>query len=70
MFPLLKRQIEGKFDPKWFTDADMIIVGDPEHCVKKMVQVRRARRGRAHLLRAVRLPEPRVGHADHRAARQ
>jgi alkanesulfonate monooxygenase SsuD/methylene tetrahydromethanopterin reductase-like flavin-dependent oxidoreductase (luciferase family) len=38
MFPLLKRQIEGKFDPKWFSEADMIIVGDPETCVEKMVK--------------------------------
>jgi hypothetical protein len=38
MFPLLKRQIEGKFDPKWFSEADMIIVGDPDTCVEKMVK--------------------------------
>jgi alkanesulfonate monooxygenase SsuD/methylene tetrahydromethanopterin reductase-like flavin-dependent oxidoreductase (luciferase family) len=38
MFPLLKRQIEGKFDPKWFSEADMIIVGDPETCIEKMVK--------------------------------
>ena len=29
IFPLLKMQKEGKFDPKVFSDADMIIVGDP-----------------------------------------
>ena len=37
IFPLLKRQIEGDFDAHEFSDADMIIVGDPEHCLQKML---------------------------------
>jgi alkanesulfonate monooxygenase SsuD/methylene tetrahydromethanopterin reductase-like flavin-dependent oxidoreductase (luciferase family) len=35
-FPLLKRQLEGEFDPKEFDEADMIVVGDPERCLRKM----------------------------------
>ena len=35
-FPLLKRQIEGDFDAHKFSDADMIIVGDPDQCLEKM----------------------------------
>jgi alkanesulfonate monooxygenase SsuD/methylene tetrahydromethanopterin reductase-like flavin-dependent oxidoreductase (luciferase family) len=38
MFPLLKRHSEGKFDVKKFSDADMIIVGDPDQCYEKMVR--------------------------------
>lgn len=38
IFPLLKMQESGKFDPKVFSDADMIIVGDPEQCLEKMVK--------------------------------
>ncbi len=37
VFPLLKRQIEGDFDPHEFSDADMIIVGDPDQCLEKML---------------------------------
>jgi alkanesulfonate monooxygenase SsuD/methylene tetrahydromethanopterin reductase-like flavin-dependent oxidoreductase (luciferase family) len=37
IFPLLKRQMEDDFDPHEFSDADMIIVGDPEQCLKKML---------------------------------
>ena len=36
-FPLLKRQMEDDFDPKEFSDGDMIIVGDPERCIEKMM---------------------------------
>ena len=36
IFPLLKKHSEGKFDPKTFSDADMIIVGDPDQCLEKM----------------------------------
>ena len=36
-FPLLKRQMEDDFDPKEFSDADMIIVGDPDRCIEKMI---------------------------------
>ena len=35
MFPFLKRQIEGNFDPKGFSEADMIIVGDPERASRR-----------------------------------
>jgi alkanesulfonate monooxygenase SsuD/methylene tetrahydromethanopterin reductase-like flavin-dependent oxidoreductase (luciferase family) len=38
VFPLLKRQIEGNFDPKEFSEADMIIVGSPEQCLEKMLR--------------------------------
>ena len=37
-FPLLNRQIEGNFDPKEFSDHDMIVVGDPDTCIEKMVK--------------------------------
>jgi alkanesulfonate monooxygenase SsuD/methylene tetrahydromethanopterin reductase-like flavin-dependent oxidoreductase (luciferase family) len=37
IFPLLKRQLEGNFEPQEFSDADMIVVGDPEHCLQKML---------------------------------
>jgi alkanesulfonate monooxygenase SsuD/methylene tetrahydromethanopterin reductase-like flavin-dependent oxidoreductase (luciferase family) len=35
-FPLLKRQLEGDFDAQEFSDADMIVVGDPAQCLAKM----------------------------------
>jgi len=38
IFPLLKMQADGKMDPKVFSDADMIIVGDPDQCFEKMVK--------------------------------
>lgn len=38
LFPLLTRHRDGKFDPKVFNDADMIIVGDPDRCVTKMLK--------------------------------
>jgi len=37
-FPLLKRQIEGNFDVREFHEADMIIVGDPDQCLEKMLR--------------------------------
>jgi alkanesulfonate monooxygenase SsuD/methylene tetrahydromethanopterin reductase-like flavin-dependent oxidoreductase (luciferase family) len=37
-FPLLKRQLEGNFDVHEFHDADMIIVGDPDQCLEKMLR--------------------------------
>ena len=69
IFPLLKRQLEGNFDAQEFSDADMIIVGDPEQCLAEDAALRRARRRPADLLRAVRPPRARVDHADDRAAR-
>jgi alkanesulfonate monooxygenase SsuD/methylene tetrahydromethanopterin reductase-like flavin-dependent oxidoreductase (luciferase family) len=38
VFPLLKRQLEGDFDAREFDEADMIIVGDPERCLEKMLR--------------------------------
>jgi len=38
IFPLLKMQKDGDFDPKIFNDADMIVVGDPEQCLEKMLK--------------------------------
>src|SRR5581483_7099071 len=38
IFPLLKMQESGKFDPKIFSDGDMIIVGDPDQCLEKMMK--------------------------------
>ena len=37
-FPLLKMQIEGNFDPHVFSEADMIVVGDPDQCLEKMLK--------------------------------
>ena len=68
-FPLLKPVLEGHVDTKQFSDADMIIVGDPEQCFEKMVKYSELGRRRAHLLRAVRPPPARLHHANDRAAR-
>jgi alkanesulfonate monooxygenase SsuD/methylene tetrahydromethanopterin reductase-like flavin-dependent oxidoreductase (luciferase family) len=38
IFPLLKKQIDGNFDVKDFHNADMIIVGDPDMCLEKMIR--------------------------------
>jgi len=38
VFPLLKAQTTGDFDPKGFSDADMIVVGDPDQCLEKMLK--------------------------------
>jgi len=38
VFPLLKRQLKGDFDPKEFSEADMIVVGSPEQCLEKMLR--------------------------------
>ena len=38
VFPLLKRQLDGDFDAREFDEADMIIVGDPERCLEKMLR--------------------------------
>lgn len=37
-FPLLERQLDGNFDVHEFHDADMIIVGDPDQCLEKMLR--------------------------------
>ncbi|HEX5268375.1 MAG TPA: LLM class flavin-dependent oxidoreductase [Acidimicrobiales bacterium] len=37
-FPLLRQSMEGSFDPRSFSEADMIIVGDPDQCFEKMVR--------------------------------
>ncbi|WP_236794692.1 LLM class flavin-dependent oxidoreductase [Amycolatopsis sp. GM8] len=36
VFPQRAAMRDGKFDPKSFHEADMIIVGDPERCLQKM----------------------------------
>ena len=38
IFPLLNAQIEGKFDPRDFHKADMIVVGDPDQCLEKILK--------------------------------
>jgi alkanesulfonate monooxygenase SsuD/methylene tetrahydromethanopterin reductase-like flavin-dependent oxidoreductase (luciferase family) len=38
LFPLLKMQKSGEFKPQMFNDADMIIVGDPDQCLEKMLK--------------------------------
>jgi alkanesulfonate monooxygenase SsuD/methylene tetrahydromethanopterin reductase-like flavin-dependent oxidoreductase (luciferase family) len=35
-FPLLRKHSEGNFDVQVFNQADMIVVGDPEQCMKKI----------------------------------
>ena len=37
-FPLLKPMMNGDVDTRAFSDADMIIVGDPDRCYEKMVK--------------------------------
>ncbi|HEX9713570.1 MAG TPA: LLM class flavin-dependent oxidoreductase [Actinomycetota bacterium] len=37
IFPLLKKHSEGNFKPQSFNDYNMIIVGDPEQCLEKMI---------------------------------
>jgi alkanesulfonate monooxygenase SsuD/methylene tetrahydromethanopterin reductase-like flavin-dependent oxidoreductase (luciferase family) len=41
IFPLLKKQIEGNFDVKDFHQADMIVVGDPDQCMEKILRYER-----------------------------
>jgi alkanesulfonate monooxygenase SsuD/methylene tetrahydromethanopterin reductase-like flavin-dependent oxidoreductase (luciferase family) len=48
MFPLLKKQAAGEFDVREFNDADMIIVGDVDTVIEKMV--RYAELGIDHLI--------------------
>jgi alkanesulfonate monooxygenase SsuD/methylene tetrahydromethanopterin reductase-like flavin-dependent oxidoreductase (luciferase family) len=36
IFPLLSKHAAGKFDPHTFSDADMIVVGDPDTVLRKM----------------------------------
>ena len=38
IFPLLNAQIDGKFDPRDFHKADMIVVGDPDQCLEKILK--------------------------------
>ena len=38
VFPLLSAQLEGKFNPQDFHKADMIVVGDPDQCIEKMLK--------------------------------
>ncbi len=38
IFPLLRKHAGGDLDPKTFHEADMIIVGDPDQCLEKMIR--------------------------------
>jgi alkanesulfonate monooxygenase SsuD/methylene tetrahydromethanopterin reductase-like flavin-dependent oxidoreductase (luciferase family) len=38
IFPLLRKHSEGDLDVKVFHEADMIIVGDPDQCLEKMIK--------------------------------
>jgi alkanesulfonate monooxygenase SsuD/methylene tetrahydromethanopterin reductase-like flavin-dependent oxidoreductase (luciferase family) len=38
IFPLLKKHSEGRFKPQSFNDYNMIIVGDPDQCLDKMIK--------------------------------
>jgi alkanesulfonate monooxygenase SsuD/methylene tetrahydromethanopterin reductase-like flavin-dependent oxidoreductase (luciferase family) len=38
IFPMLKRFAENGVNPREFNDADMIIIGDPEECIEKMLR--------------------------------
>jgi alkanesulfonate monooxygenase SsuD/methylene tetrahydromethanopterin reductase-like flavin-dependent oxidoreductase (luciferase family) len=38
LFPLLTKHAEGRLKPQVFNDADMIIVGDPDQCIQKMLR--------------------------------
>jgi alkanesulfonate monooxygenase SsuD/methylene tetrahydromethanopterin reductase-like flavin-dependent oxidoreductase (luciferase family) len=38
IFPLLRKHAQGDLDPKVFHEADMIIVGDPDQCLEKMLR--------------------------------
>ena len=42
VFPLLSAQLEGKFNPQDFHKADMIVVGDPDQCIEKIVAMVRS----------------------------
>lgn len=37
-FPFLKQHADGDFDPRTFNDMDMIIVGDPDTCMEKILR--------------------------------
>ena len=37
-FPFLKQHADGDFDPRAFNDMDMIIVGDPDQCMEKVLK--------------------------------
>jgi alkanesulfonate monooxygenase SsuD/methylene tetrahydromethanopterin reductase-like flavin-dependent oxidoreductase (luciferase family) len=36
-FPFLKRNADGNFDPREFNNQDMIIVGNPDECLEKIL---------------------------------
>jgi len=42
VFPLLKPTLEGNIDVKKYTDEDMIIVGSPEECLRKILRYEQA----------------------------
>lgn len=37
-FPFLKQHADGDFDPRTFNEMDMILVGDPDQCMKKILR--------------------------------
>lgn len=48
LFPDMKEKAEGRFDPKQFADDDMIIIGEPEQCLEKILRYEAA--GADHLV--------------------
>jgi alkanesulfonate monooxygenase SsuD/methylene tetrahydromethanopterin reductase-like flavin-dependent oxidoreductase (luciferase family) len=42
VFPLLKPTLEGDIDIQKYTDEDMIIVGDPDECLRKILRYEQA----------------------------
>jgi alkanesulfonate monooxygenase SsuD/methylene tetrahydromethanopterin reductase-like flavin-dependent oxidoreductase (luciferase family) len=38
IFPLLRKHAAGEFKPQAFNDYNMIIVGDPDQCLQKMIE--------------------------------
>jgi alkanesulfonate monooxygenase SsuD/methylene tetrahydromethanopterin reductase-like flavin-dependent oxidoreductase (luciferase family) len=59
-FPFLQRQMSGDFDTHEFDEADMIVVGDPDRCIEKMLHY--ARLGVDQLICYVQF-----GHLEHEA---
>jgi alkanesulfonate monooxygenase SsuD/methylene tetrahydromethanopterin reductase-like flavin-dependent oxidoreductase (luciferase family) len=41
-FPLLKKQADGDFDITTFDDQDMVIIGTPEECLRKLLKYEEA----------------------------
>jgi len=41
-FPLLKKQADGDFDIHSFDEQDMVIIGTPDECLKKLIKYEEA----------------------------